>query len=115
LKVSEVVDGKSLEVLAQAPEQIADGVNGWNCLSQNPLTPDVFASCSSDFKRTEDNKFSSIQLWKINEASLSNFAVQTSAKRQKTEISSFEPTQSIQVNGANVITWLDSDTLVAGC
>jgi hypothetical protein len=81
--------------LAQAPEQIADGVNGWNSLSQNPLTSDVFASCSNAYKRTEDNKYAGIQLWKVSEQSLNNFAVQTSLKKQKTEISSFEPTQNI--------------------
>jgi len=47
-------------VLAQTPEKIADGVNGWNSLAQNPLTPDVFASCSNQFKRTEENKYASI-------------------------------------------------------
>ena len=66
LKVSEVVDGKTFNVLAQTSEQLGDAVNGWNSLSQNPLTPDVFASCSNEFKRSEENKFASVQLWKIN-------------------------------------------------
>ena len=60
LKVSEVIDGKTFKVLAQASEQMGEALNGWNCLSQNPLTPDIFASCSNEFKRAEDNKFASI-------------------------------------------------------
>ena len=37
-------------------------------------------------------------------------------KRQKTDISTFEPAQCIQINGGvNSLAWLDGETLIAGC
>jgi WD40 repeat protein len=57
-------------------------------------------------------------MWKLSEEALYNQAQQVagSYKRQKTEISTFNPQHVFHVNGGvESLEWLDGDTLIAGC
>lgn len=101
---------------------MADAVGGWNSLALNPTDSELLAACSSNFTKKpaegETDNIASVQLYKLNEDSLSNMehSISKSNKRQKTEISTFAPSQSIQINGGiSTLTWLDDITLVAGC
>lgn len=109
-------------MLSQTSEKVADQLNGFNGLALNPLSNEVFASCSTSFIKTErediDAELSSVQIWKLSEDSLSNFVTQAegSLKRQRTDISTFAPAKYVQINGGvDSLAWLDGDNLVAGC
>lgn len=64
-------------VLSQTNEKLADILGGFNSLALNPLCNEMFASCSTNFVKTDlediDEDLASVQIWKLSEDSLSNF------------------------------------------
>lgn len=124
LKVSQVgSDGKSVTLLSQASSEMAEALGGWNNLSLNPADHAVFAASSLNFQKKSQaepaegqRELGSIQVWKLSEETLSNHAVRVGSKRQKTEVSTFEPAHTFHVSGGvESLTWFNGDTLVAGC
>ena len=107
-----------------APTDLADSLNGFTSLALNPLSSTLFASASRDYVRPEEgssNMRGPIQLWKL-ESEMMNAAgaVESQAnglKRQKVAAATdLQPKEYIQVKGGvSSPTWLDGDSLVAGC
>ena len=66
-----------VKTLGKVNEDLADRLNGWNRLAQNPVEGGLFASCSKEFVRGdgaesygESKDIGSIQLWKLNDQTL---------------------------------------------
>lgn len=77
LKVSEInAQNSSVTVLSQTNEKVADALNGFNSLALNPLCNEMFASCSSNYVRSDaedvEEDLASVQIWKLDEQSLFN-------------------------------------------
>lgn len=125
LKVCRVgSDDKSVTLMSQASSEFGEALGGWNNLSLNPADHDVFAASSVNFVKKPQGdvaegqrELGSIQVWKLSDETLTNQAVRVgSLKRQKTEVSTFEPAHTFHVSGGvESLTWLNGETLVAGC
>ena len=76
MKVSKI-DKENIELVAQVNEELADKLNGWNALALNPIATETFASSSRHFTKQPgqselDNELGSIQIWKLDENSLTS-------------------------------------------
>jgi len=86
---------------------MAERLGGWSQLALNPTNNELFAAGSPNFVKQkgvavgdETPDLASIQLWKLTDENVTNMSNKVgSNKRQKTEISTLEPSQLIQING----------------
>jgi hypothetical protein len=87
-----------VRTLGKANEDLADRLNGWNQIAQNPVEGALFASASKAFVKGDSvegygqsKDLGSVQLWKLSDQTLSVPDEVAPLKRQKVETSCFEP------------------------
>ena len=86
-------------MVAQASLEMSEALDGWNALALNPVNSEIIAAASKNFVKREESDISknlaTVQIWKMNESTLGNMAHKVGLKRQKTEVSTWEPAQCI--------------------
>ena len=117
-------ESNSVDLISQVSTELSEALGGWNSLSVNPTNNDLIASSSINLLRKPavtgmegELDLGSIQMWRLSEDSLYNQVTKTSSsKRQRTEVSTFQPEKVFHLNGGvESLSWLDGDTLIAGC
>ena len=78
---------------------MSEALDGWNSLVLNPVNNELMAAASKNFVKREESEVSknlaTVQIWKLNESALGNMAHKVGLKRQKTDVSTWEPAQCI--------------------